>query len=221
MPGQQVPGQQVPGQQVPGQPAAGQQVPGQPAAGQPVPATSMPGQPQPSQQLPGQQQPSQQVPAQQQGAGPSQPVAAQTAPGQQATAGQQPNAALSDLLHEPTQLTEQVPVYPGGTESGAGTVHRSHTQLGWLLGTLAVLFDIPVAAILVRSLTSDGVVVSGVVAGLLLLPGLPMLAAGLYNLFAGRVTVRPGDGVAALLRPRLALLVAGIVLVIAGALAAG
>gem|GEM_PF-6940679 len=131
----------------------------------------------------------------------------------------QPESAnLSDLLHEPTQLTEQVPAYPA--PSGGGTVHRSHAQLAWLLGALATLLDIPVVVVLVRSLASDSVVVSGVLASLLLLPGLPMLAAGAYQLFAGRITVRPGDGLTALLRRPFGYLLIGIVLVVAAGLAA-
>jgi hypothetical protein len=113
-----------------------------------------------------------------------------------------------------------VPVYPGGG-TGGGTVHRAHAQLAWAFGSLAILFDIPIAVVLVRSLMSDGVVVGGVVSGLLLLPGLPLLAAGFYQLFSGRLGVRPGEGLAALSRRPVALLFAGVVLVLAGAMAAG
>ncbi|GIL26143.1 hypothetical protein [Actinocatenispora comari] len=188
------------------QQALGQQAPAAP----PVP----PQQPAAPQQSGVPQQPG----APQQPGVPPQPgVQPQSAP---PAAVPQPNAALSDLLHEPTQLTEQVPVYPGGGTS-AGTVHRAHAQLAWAFGSLAILFDIPIAVVLVRSLMSDGVVVGGVVSGLLLLPGLPLLAAGFYQLFSGRLGVRPGEGLAALSRRPVALLFAGVVLVLAGAMAAG
>jgi hypothetical protein len=127
-------------------------------------------------------------------------------------------AALADLLHDPTQPAQQVAPYPPA-HPGTGNSH-AHNQLAFGLAALALLFDVPVAVILVRSLTGSPLSVSGVVTGLLLLPGLPLLAAGLYQLFAGRIEVRPGEGLAALVRRPMAMLVIGIVLVVAGALAA-
>lgn len=144
---------------------------------------------------------------------PPQPVAPQPAP----AAAEHP-AALADLLHDPTQPAQQVAAYPSAHPGTGG--NRAHNQLAFGLAALALLFDVPVAVILVRSLTGSTILVSGVVTGLLLLPGLPLLAAGLYQLFTGRIEVRPGEGLAALVRRPMAMLVIGIVLVVAGALAA-
>ncbi len=90
-----------------------------------------------------------------------------------------------------------------------------------MLALVAILFEVPVAIVLVRSLVGTTMSVSGVVASLFLLPGLPLFATGLYQLFSGQIAVRPGEGVAALLRRPAALLLVGLVLLLAAGLAAG
>jgi hypothetical protein len=130
---------------------------------------------------------------------------------------------LSDLLHDPTQLTEPVNVHRGPSTGRDAGVYPGHgrAQLAWGLAALAILFEIPVVVVLIRSLVGPVLSVSGVVAGLFLVPGVPLFAAGLYGLFAGRVMIRPGEGLAAVARRPLALLVVGGLLLIAAGLAAG
>lgn len=154
-------------------------------------------------------------------AGPPHPAAQQAAPPQ--AAPPQAGTPLSELLHDATQYTEPVAPYPPASPVPDDGVYRGggKPQLAWILAGLAVLFEIPVAYVLVRSLAAPGVAVSGVVSGLFLLPGVPLFAVGLYHLLAGHVTVRPGEGLAALVRRPLALLAVGTVLLLAAAVAAG
>ncbi len=116
------------------------------------------------------------------------------------------------------QTTEQVEIAIGG---GAPARSDGHAQLAWVLALAAILFEVPVAVVLVRSLLGATISVSGVVASLFLLPGLPLFAGGLYQLFSGQIVVRQDEGVAALLRRPTALLLVGLVLLLAAGLAAG
>ncbi|HEY3507462.1 MAG TPA: hypothetical protein VGN37_32280 [Actinocatenispora sp.] len=136
---------------------------------------------------------------------------------------QQPGTPLSELLHDATQYTEPVASYPPAAQAPDNGVYHAggKPQLAWILAGLAVLFELPVAYVLVRSLAASGVAVSGVVSALFLLPGVPLFAAGVYHLFSGHITVRPGEGLAALVRRPLALLLVGVVLLLAAAVAAG
>ncbi|GAA3519089.1 hypothetical protein GCM10022220_69610 [Actinocatenispora rupis] len=171
-------------------------------------------------QPPTSQQPAPQPPAEP--APQPQPAAAPYQQTQQAQ--QQPGTPLSELLHDATQYTEPVgpyPTTPAPTRDDGVYRAGGRPQLAWLLAAAAVLFEIPVVFVLVRSLAASGIVVSGVVSGLLLLPGVPLFAAGLYHLFSGHIAVRPGEGAAALTRRPLAVLLVGTVLLVAGAMAAG
>jgi hypothetical protein len=131
-------------------------------------------------------------------------------------------APLSDLLSSPT---EAVDAYrpPAAQQNADAGVYRTggRPQLALGLAIATIVFEIPVAVLLVRSMVGAGLAVGGLVAGLFLLPGLPLFAAGLYGVFSGKVTARPGDGWAAVVRPPMALLLCGVLLLVCAALAAG
>jgi hypothetical protein len=131
---------------------------------------------------------------------------------------------LSDLLSSPTEAVDayRPPAPQGGPADNTG-VYRAggRPQLALGLAIATIVFEIPVAVLLVRSMVGAVVAVGGLVAGLFLLPGLPLFAAGLYAVFSGRVMARPGDGWAAVVRAPMALLLAGALLLVCAALAAG
>jgi hypothetical protein len=156
---------------------------------------------------------------------PQQPVHQQAGPGPQGHPGPQGDGGpLSDLLSSPTEVVDAYrPPAPQGGPADSTGVYRSggRPQLALGLAIATVVFEIPVAVLLVRSMVGAVVAVGGLVAALFLLPGLPLFAAGLYAVFSGRVMARPGDGWAAVVRAPMALLLAGALLLICAALAAG
>lgn len=149
------------------------------------------------------------------------PSGGQPGPQQGGPAGG-PAAALSELLQDPTNPTEPVQAYRGPASEPTGVYQSAgRPQLVIGLAVVTVLFEIPVAVLLVRSLIGPAILVPGLVSGLFLLPGLPLFSAGLYGLFAGRIMARPGEGLAAVVRRPFALLLVGALLLLCAALAAG
>lgn len=140
-----------------------------------------------------------------------------------ASGGGSNEASLGDMLSSPTEMVDayQPPAQQQGADAG---VYRSggRPTLALVLAIAVIVLEVPVAVLLVRSMmNAGGIAVGGLVAGLFLLPGLPIFAAGLYGVFTGKVTARPGDGWAAVVRPPMAALLAGALFLVCAALAAG
>jgi hypothetical protein len=88
-----------------------------------------------------------------------------------------------------------------------------------LLAALTVIFELPALRLLASAAAHSPVPAGGVVAGTLLVLGLPTLAIGLYSLSTGAVSLsEPGR---VWLRPPTAYLAVGLVLLVAAGLAAG
>lgn len=133
---------------------------------------------------------------------------------------------LADLLQEHLSQTDQGDQHrtvatPTAAAPDTG-VYRANgrASLAVAIAAATVLLEVPVGYLLAKSLILTVVSVSGVVSGLLLAIGLPMFAAGVYELLVGRVVARPGEGLAALARKPFALLLLGAFLLLAAGLAA-
>jgi hypothetical protein len=87
-----------------------------------------------------------------------------------------------------------------------------------LIAVLTVLFEIPALRLLLAGTLADPVSATGVIAGTLMVTGLPVLAVGLHGLTSGAVPA--GDPARFWLRPPAAYLIVAFALFTAAALAA-
>ncbi|WP_026212716.1 hypothetical protein [Longispora albida] len=105
---------------------------------------------------------------------------------------------------------------------GDGVYRTRRPIVGIGLAVIAAVFSIPALVLLVGALTTKGTTPpSSVVAGTLLLLGLPALAAGMYGLITGAGRAGEKLGARVLLRTPLAYLVIGLTLLLGAALATG
>ncbi|WP_203706283.1 hypothetical protein [Asanoa iriomotensis] len=107
---------------------------------------------------------------------------------------------------------------PGGAPAGEGVYRTRRPALALLYGVLTAVFEIGALRIFFDSMFSGDLVISGIVSGMLLIAGLPLLAAGLYSATTG--AVRP-EGPGGWLRPPAVYLVVGLGLLLAAGFAAG
>ncbi|MFB9234317.1 hypothetical protein ACFFWC_02010 [Plantactinospora siamensis] len=105
-------------------------------------------------------------------------------------------------------------VYGGAPAEG---VYRSRRPLrAVLLAALTGVFELAALRVLLNGVLADPVGVPAVVSGLLLVLGLPALAAGVYGISTGSATLDAGRS---WLRPPTGYLVTGLTLLVAAALA--
>jgi hypothetical protein len=114
------------------------------------------------------------------------------------------------------------PPSPQPTPSPGPTVYR--TRRAGAVGLLAVL-TVVVELLLIRVLVAgefgSTVLPGAVLGGVFAMTGVPLVAAGLYGLMTGAATAAGASPARAWVRPPLAYLPVGLVLLVAAGLAAG
>ncbi|WP_285660894.1 hypothetical protein [Actinorhabdospora filicis] len=116
-----------------------------------------------------------------------------------------------------TEPVNRRPVPPA--EVVEGVYRKKRPALALLVALVSAVAIIPALVLLARSLFADNLSVGGVVAGVLLVIGIPLVGAGLSPLLGAGPRVG-GREMSALLRPPYVYLVTGLVLVVAAGLAA-
>ncbi|MFI5907255.1 hypothetical protein [Dactylosporangium sp. NPDC051541] len=135
-----------------------------------------------------------------------------------------PSGMGTSAFAAPTALTAAVPPPQqrpqfGPAEDPGGAVYRSKRPgLAVALGLLTALFEVPVLRLFFEAMTAKDIVANGTLAGIFMIPALPMFALGLYGLIGGAAAAAPG--VRPWLRTPLVYLPIGMLLFIAAGLAA-
>ena len=181
--------------------------------------------------------PQHQYPGQQQVGGLDEPTQLHSYSAPQPPAPQQPTGAFDEptQLHNPVQqqpmphdtgrFPEPAPVQQpprrAPEQVGDGVYRRNRPGLGIIVVVVTIAMFALVAFMLVNSIvTADGALdPSAVVSGVLALAGLPLTAWGLFPLLGMGPNTGPDDP-RVLLRPPYALLITGLVLLLAAGLAA-
>ncbi|WP_433216343.1 hypothetical protein ACQP00_07630 [Dactylosporangium sp. CS-047395] len=124
----------------------------------------------------------------------------------------------------PTALTAAVPApqQPQPQQYGGdpgGAVYRSKRPgLAVALVVITVLFEIPVLRLFIDAMTADQVPAGGTLAGIFMIPALPMFSLGLYGLIGGAAAAAPG--IRPWLRAPLCYLPVAVLLFMAAGMAA-
>lgn len=120
-------------------------------------------------------------------------------------------------LATPTQALPSAQISPAATPA----VYLSRRPgVAILLGIAAIVIDLMLLPVLLRGEFAHAINPSGVLGGLFAMIGIPMVAYGLYGLACGAATARGSNPVSGWLRPPLAYLPVGLLLLIAAGLAA-
>lgn len=151
---------------------------------------------------------------------PSGPVSSGAMPAGPVSSG--PTGAPPSAFVAPTALTAAITPSQAGAGQGAdlgGAVYRSKRPgLAVVLVLLTIVFELPVLRLFLSAVTASKVEAGGTLAGIFMLPAVPMFALGLYGLIGGAAGA--ANGVRGWLRPPLAYLPVALVLFIAAGLAA-
>ena len=126
-----------------------------------------------------------------------------------------PTGAPPSAFMAPTALTATVPTAQP-TVSG-GVYQGKRPGLVTALAVVAVIFEIPVLRLFFTAVTADTPQAGATLAGMFMIPAVPMFAMGLYGLIGGAATAPGGR---AWLRTPLAYLPVALLLFIAAGLAA-
>lgn len=108
-----------------------------------------------------------------------------------------------------------------GSPGPAGEMYRSRRPgTAALFGVVAALLELPALVLLLDSTAGDSTSAAGVISALCVVAALPLLAVGLYSVATGAVRAAGPNSAQAWLRPPVAYLSVGLVLMIAAGLAA-
>jgi hypothetical protein len=113
----------------------------------------------------------------------------------------------------PTQMTPAVPVTP------TAVYLAKRPGIGALIATVAVVIELLVVRVLVVGEFGHTVNAGGVIGGVFAMAGVPLVGLGLYGLARGAATAGGNDVVRTWLRPPLAYLPIGLLLLIVAGLA--
>ncbi|MBB6032505.1 hypothetical protein [Phytomonospora endophytica] len=132
-----------------------------------------------------------------------------------------PTQAYPSMPRGPERRTEPVNRRPDAPmEIFEGVYRKKRPAVVLLVAVVSALAMIPAAVVLARSLfAGDGFSPSGVVAGILMLAGIPLVGAGLIPLLGSGPRIG-GREMSAILRPPYIYLVTGLVLLLAAGAAA-
>jgi hypothetical protein len=125
----------------------------------------------------------------------------------------------------PTALTAAVPPpqqqqsqFGAGNEAGGAVYRSKRPGLAVALGLLTVLFEVPVLRLFLGAVTDKEIQAGATLAGIFMIPALPMFALGLYGLIGGAAAAAPGARV--WLRTPLVYLPVALLLFVSAGLAA-
>ncbi|MEV8512966.1 hypothetical protein [Dactylosporangium sp. NPDC051484] len=188
------------------------------SSGAPIPGLS-------SQGIPGQGIPGQGMTTQQAGEpealgqGTTGPVSGGPVSGAPVSSG--PTGAPPSAFVAPTTLTTAVPApqqYGQAAEPGGAVYRSKRPGLAIVLVVFTILFEVPILRLFLTAMTAKEVQAGATLAGIFMLPALPMFALGLYGLIGGEAAAAPGAR--AWLRTPLVYLPVALLLFVAAGLAA-
>lgn len=145
------------------------------------------------------------------------PARAAADPGRPSTVG--PRSGLP-IPEDPVARRPPAAAAPG-SPGPAGEMYRSkRPATAALFGVAAAILELPALLLLLDSAFGEQVSASGVISAAAVMAALPLLAVGLYAVATGAVRAAGPNSAQAWLRPPVAYLSVGLVLMVAAGLAA-
>jgi hypothetical protein len=127
----------------------------------------------------------------------------------------QPSAMIAMPLQAPTQA-----IPSSSTATPAAVYLARRPAAAAFIGTVAVVIELLLVPVLIGGLFSHGINAGDVLGGIFGLTGVPMVAMGIYAVARGAATAHGPDLARTWLRPPLAYLPIGLILILAAGLAA-